>query len=165
MLRKFPGKSKRLPYFLASGLAFMLVSFVGQSLGFLSLSGVELGELSVNLIVCISRLKWRRLKGLRDTYWSPQLGVQLRYLSFAAANLETQITITRSVRNRKLCHLTSLGVGTLQKRGYRKGSSTIEASDWSTPISHWECAFQRPIILSLCLCLSYLSSYSSFCRH
>ena len=54
----------------------------------------------------------------------------IRYLSFAAANHETQITITRSARNGKLCHLTSLGVGTLQKRGYRKGSSTIEgASD------------------------------------
>lgn len=51
-----------------------------------------------------------------------------RYLSFAAANHETQIIITRSVRNGKLCHLTSLGVGTLQKRGYRKGSSTIEGA-------------------------------------
>jgi len=57
MLRKFPGKSKRLPHFLASGLTFMLVSFIGRSLGFLSLSGVELGEHLVNLIVRISRLK------------------------------------------------------------------------------------------------------------
>lgn len=57
MLRKFLGKSKRLPHFLASGLAFMLVSVIGRSLGFLSLSGVELGEHLVNLIVRISRLK------------------------------------------------------------------------------------------------------------
>lgn len=58
MLRKFPVKSKRLPHFLALGLAFMLVSFYRSKF---------------RVSISFRGRVWRTLSELDCTYFSPEV--------------------------------------------------------------------------------------------